>query len=910
MITDRTGVATRRLGYAKYNATACTGGQPIRGMWPFYSQSGLQYLVMASSNSMFYSPGDGSCTVIPGLSGAISATANVECVQTLGMLWCTDGIDPVFSTNITSTQPVTQAPTGYHIGTFRNRVLISGVPGTGANGSGSQIYLSGELNGYDYTIPAVQLTTSPAIVSINGVNDGAIVTCLMGEFQNAYLIGRGYDLWGLSGYDLTDFTLRKVSDQVGCLEPKSVQEVTNVKYWLSHRGIEGFTGTQINRVSYPIDANIIQVIAAAGNTNTASLSSQADWQSGNLTASGPGAPVSATISPGNVVPSSWGVVTIGLAGDWAMPDLDSTTFVTTYVDNFDDGSLAAPVTWTTSPGYGGFAIDSSNFWVTGSTGPSGTSSMSTPITNATGTWSFVAVSTSSTFPGTPVLKFMFISSSVNPLTADFYSIWVQPSASIATQRVRLGKNISGSTEFVNSTVDPNIQNTSPHTYRVSRSQNGWATVSVDGVVILSTQALTAITSNSYSLLISDDQLGGVTRGHFSAIKFPFFYENQVSGIYDTAFSTPTYSVYAVTMSSVNTSSVTFSVQSSTASNGGGFQALQAQTNGAAITAAARRYFRHHIYPSPPETATVSSVTVADLAAETTAYYITPCILVSSPTSYGNFLVNAVTDGGSFSFAISTGATCAAATNPKTTWNSQTPNSVISVTTTTTYLAGRILFSVTVGAQVPALNDMTFTWNQGGGRPPTASAQWDDRYLLFYTTSTTGSPANDHAFVYDQNQKWQLWDDVYAASAVLYQNTLYTGDSAATGFVYQQDVGQADNGNSFTMKFQTADFDGGDPNMNKQFSRAYIMLGAPNNGNGTASLSCNYSLDGSTSTFSLGSVTLNESPDTNGYFVAKLPFPVGPPTTGHWLNLTCSYLGTVGPVAVHRIRIVYSNTSWD
>ncbi len=312
----------------------------------------------------------------------------------------------------------------------------------------------------------------------------------------------------------------------------------------------------------------------------------------------------------------------------------------------------------------------------------------------------------------------------------------------------------------------------------------------------------------------------------------------------------------------------------------------------------------------PDWVTPSPFPTTSLVTATTGYYITPCILVSTPTSYGNFIVDAVTNGGSFTFWISTGATCANATNPNTTWTPQLPGSVISVSTATTYIAARVLFSITTATQAPALQDMTFSWTHGGGRPPTASAQWDDRYLLFYTTSTSAGAANDHAFVYDQNQKWQLWDDEFAASAALYQNTLYTGDSAATGFVYQQDIGQSDNGNAFTMTFQTADFDGGDPNMLKQFSRAYIIMGAPSGGNGAAALSCNYAIDGSSLTYSLGSITLSESPDSNGYFVAKMPFPVSQPVTGHWLNLTCSYSGTVGPIAVHRIRIIFTSSRWD
>lgn len=905
LLSDRTGVLTRRQGYAKYNGSACPNATAIRGMWPFAAQSGIQYLVMASSSSMYYSAGDGSCSVIPGLSGVLHANAAVECVQTLGYLWCTDGIDPVFATNVTSTQAVTQAPPGNHIGTFRNRVLVSGVPGTGANGSGSQVYLSGELNGLDYTIPAIQLTTSPAIISVNGINDGGLVTCLMGEFQNQYLIGRNNDLWGLSGYDLSDFTLRRVSEQVGCLEPKSVQEVTNVLYWLSKRGLEGFTGTQINRVSYPIDSNIISIIAAAGNLNTQSLSSQADWLTGNLVASGPGAPVSATISPGNVVPSSWSISVAFSSFSWVQSDVDFSTAPPSSFDNFSSGNLSKWVQ-NTNPGIGNWSavVVGVSSGMQPNVINGGRNEIDILNSISTGTWSFIYPATTTVYSplsmhfniicGGP----QFDNGGISPTCGKIMYLQFGDS----DFQILYSTNIAntGITHTVVSSIG-GLSNGVDHIIKISFSSTNFLTANFDGSIVISSQI------PSFFTLSSNTTSGfwGTSRQIIGSVFLPQFYENQVSTAYDTHFSTPLVSIAPVSISSSSSSPITFSVQVATSISGvwGGLSSNQNQ---------GKEFARYHIGYFPPQSLPVATAQsqYTSLIAETTAYYITPCILVSSPTSYGNLLVNAVTNGGSFSFWVSTGATCALATASTAPWVSQIPNSVITVTTATTYIAGRILFSMDVATEVPTLQDITFQWNQGGGRPPTASVQWDDRYLLFYTTNTASGAFNDHAFVYDQNQKWQLWDDEYVGSAAIYNNILYTGDSQATGFIYQQDVGQADNGNSFTMTFQTADFDGGDPSMNKQFSRAYIFLGAPNNGNSTASLSCNYSIDGATTTYSLGSVSLSEAPDSTGYFVAKIPFPVGPPTIGHWLNMTCGYTGNVGPIAVHRIRIVYSNIDWD
>jgi hypothetical protein len=905
MLSDRTGVPTRRNGYSAYNGTACPGSQPIRGMWPFFAQSGIQYLIMYSSNSLFYSPGDGTCNYITQMEGQLSGTATMECTQLNGYLWCTDGIDPVFGTNVISTQAAalngTAAPTGYHIGTFRNRLLISGIPGVGSNGSASEVYLSGELNPLDYNIPAIQLTTSPAIISINGINDGIIVNCLMGEFQNQFLIGRNYDLWGLSGYDLSNFTLRKISSQVGCLEPRSIQEVTNVLYWLSYRGIEGYSGTQINRVSYPIDSQILPIIASAGNTETYSLASESEWQLGNLIASGPGAALSATIDPGSVVPSSWSFIE---------PAYDTFTVVTStfhvstsaYV-----GSVILSIDTGTIPG--------ANTLPTGSPG--------------SGNWFFtsgsvVAVTPAACGAGSPSLYSLEISlpgscASQSNTTQESVGIFNANTSFFIVDQTKTGPFTDGCSTY-NEPIPYQYSNNSSNQWEAQFEASGQG---IGGGALSPIIPGNTLGDNIvYTVNYADS--GGQCLVQFNIWQQPYYYlsGSYKSEIFNTEFSTPTWSPFEASVSSgQSVSSVTFTSQVSS-TMAGPFDTAQNITLGSKIQSAQKQYIIYTasftVNYSSVSFANVPQVNATSLSAESTGYYITPCVEVSSPSSYGNFLVDAETDGGQFTFWTSTGATCSAATNPNTTWTPQIPNSVITASTSTTYIASRVLFYVDVATEVPTLNSITFTWNNGAKRPPTASARWDDRYLLFFTTNTASNAVNDHVFIYDQNQKWQLWDDEYAASATLFQNTLYTGDSNATGIVYQQDVGSTDgiNQNPFTMTFQTADFDGGDPNMNKQFSRAYFLLGAPSNSNGNAALNCNYAIDGSSLTFSLGSVSLSEAPYTNGYWVAKMAFPTpaglptDQPVTGHWLNLTCGYTGTVGPIVVHRIRVVWNPLSWD
>lgn len=870
IVIDNDWSILRRNGYAPYNATACTGGQPIRGLFSFFATDGSQYIIMHSSGSMFYSKGDGTCTPITGLNGGLSTTATMSCVQTLSYLWCTDGTDSVFRTNVTSTDVISSAPRGPYIGAFRNRVVISGVPGTLTD-----VYLSGELDGTDWSLPVVSYSTSPAILKINGVNDGLAVSCLMGEFQNSFLIGRQYDMWALSGYDLRDFSIHRVSEQVGCLDNKSSQEVNNVFYWLSRRGVEAYTGTQIQRASYNIDPTLAVIIAAAGNSQSQLFTTQADWQNGNLTASGPGAPVSSTISPGDIVPSSFSftdtfssgtfnnvalynsVLEISTGSPFQNSGFEYANFSNWTNSNFSNQSVGASLNCNRS--YAACSGDCNPAVSTnGIVGHVGTNMRGTVEVYASG-GAIIFSSTTASLRAQDCLNTPQI---------------VNTSTNAATQIYLKAYSTDYSSYSLQSSTFPNWSNGFSY---------GWTTSCTLG--------------GGNKCVILFDVAESTFGAAFSSGQF-------TSRIFNTGFSTPTVTVIPSSFSVLG-ATISFTVRSSTSPNNdlwGGF--FTAGTN------PQRQYVQYGATFTVSASTMVPGINSVFFVAESTAYYITPCVTAAGNTSWGNLTVNGVTNGGSFTFYMSTsGVSCAQAINPTTAnWSPVTANSIISVAVAS-YTAVRVLFSMDVATEVPTINDITVSWNAGASRPPVASAAYKNEYWLFYTTSQAVGAANDHALVFDENQKWQLHDDINAASADIYLNSLYLGDSQASGKVFQFDTGNDDNGNSFTMSFQTPDLDGGDNISLKNFKRMYLVMGAPSPTTLSGSMSCSYSINGSTTAYSLGTVNLTESPEQGGYFVAKMPFQINSPTLGQWISLSCRNTGTVGPLRVYSVRIVYTKNDW-
>src|SRR3990167_7770786 len=303
---------TRPKGYSQFNLTTCAGGQSIKGLWHFLTSDATDYIVIHSSNSMFYDDGSGECNAITGLTNVLVTTATVNCVQTLGRLWCTSKEYGGFSWNRTSTEAITGMPRAGQIGAMRNRVIVGDI-----QGEDSRVRGSGELDGTDWTVQIPGRSTTPFNLSFGGIADGKTVVALMGEYQNAYIIGKADSIWGISGYDRRDFSTFRISEEIGIKDSRIVREKNNDVYWVAGRGIEKMSGTRIERISDGIRNTIEEIINASEfQSNRILQTSQSDWEGGNLQASGPGAKMSATISPGDVVVSTWQAIdTVG--GDFA-----------------------------------------------------------------------------------------------------------------------------------------------------------------------------------------------------------------------------------------------------------------------------------------------------------------------------------------------------------------------------------------------------------------------------------------------------------------------------------------------------------------------------------------------------------------------------------------------------------------
>lgn len=855
---------SRRKGFAKYNTTALPDTDPVRGLWSFRANDGTEYLVALTSQSLLSSNGQGSFVQISGLNG-LSATQDMDCSQCLGKLWCVNGSDTMFSWDGSSTDTVSTAPTCQAIDCFRNRVVLGNCSGTL-----SQLRMSGELDGTDYTIPTTAVSTSPVSLSIGGINDGNKLVGIMGVYQDVLVMGKLDSTYGLYGFDRDDFAVREISREVGLVDNRSAREKQGSLYWLSKRGIEKMTGPSITRVSDPVRDLIDTIIVAGGNSRSVTDTTQADFQAGNIIGSGAGATMSATISPFNVVPGSWSIVDSSFDGTKSScavvnGALQISTGAPFFNSGFENGDFNrwTNVGWSTST----LGASVSNRSYTAATYPpdgQGAAANISAVVEIYNSGDNSIMWSSTTHAGN------FGGMTSNPVLVNV--------SSQSVEQIYV-KAYSGvySTHVLTSAAFPNWQNGFKY---------GW------------THSCYIPGSDRCTLIFDiEERSDGVA---FSSGIF-------TRDSYTTNFSTPTWGIFGATFTAaINGSTITFQTQSSR--NGSSWDSLVSASDTFKILSGQSQQIRYVATFKQSISTQVVVVSSVSLEASTTGYFVGQCRNPgTSISSWGLFQCNLAENDGNITFQVSTGATCNDSIQSTSPWTTQTNNSVVNIATTQ-YVAYRALFSIDSATQTPTLNDCTINWNEGTSRPSVSAEVYRERYYLAYTSGTSGTVANDHIAVLDSRDQWVLHDAPNCSALGIYNRKLYCGDSGSSGRVYSMDSGHDDDGSAFSSKIKTKDFDMGNTFQKKILKRMYFdMAGIPDQSY-SITLTPSYTIDASTDTFSLQDIDLNE--DYSRFIAPKVPASLDYNTTGRWFNFGLENSGTQGPWKVFGIRAVFSRLTED
>lgn len=256
--TDEYAMITKCAGTVKYNTTALPGELKAKRAYNYNTVDGTSYIIVSSSNSIFYSIGDGNFTAI---TSTRTRTAVDSFTTAKGRLYFDNGVDGLggYWDGATFTSVGVSISTGMVSGKYiiywHNRLFKAGVTGTPSVVYYSEVNNPEHIGVYNY-------------LNVN-INDGDQIKAMF-AFGDRLYIAKERSFWEIVETNAGVFQLRMISNTIGCLYDTTVQEVPRLGAvcFMSSRGIEAFNGAQFTLLSEPIDnyvRGLNQINAGSGS---------------------------------------------------------------------------------------------------------------------------------------------------------------------------------------------------------------------------------------------------------------------------------------------------------------------------------------------------------------------------------------------------------------------------------------------------------------------------------------------------------------------------------------------------------------------------------------------------------------------------------------------------------------------
>lgn len=862
MYTDIEPVGQERNGYVKRDTTVLGGTKPAYGSWEFLDTSGNDWYITYSSRT-FYKNTIGQTPTAFGLVATVDQIP--DCAKNIGIIMCVNGTDSAWAFDGASTGTIATAPLGTLIEPWRTRFAIGNIGGAkstvrfSADGSSSSWTLGGNAG-------------DPFQIQIGGANDGEYIRCLQGSYQDSLIVGRKYDLWGMDGFSQNDAQTRNISRQVGCIESRSMQEVDGELVFLSARGLEAMTDRSIQNISEPI-RNITDILVKNTiNQRTNTQTSQPDFVAGTIS---PDNSLSTSISPGNVVLSTM-----------ALTSQSDTTAA-----NFSAGTKTQVNTGVASP--------------------TGLSLSLQTVDSVKDSAGFTPFSADHSCTAPYYMSQQFLAASTYPLTAmelSLYKVGSPPTtfdfnvltdsagapgvviSSIAIGTAGMSSTFPGAT-FSFSMSTPYARLLGGTTYWMQLiPTSGAGGCDVSNYIGWGVNSASA---GKYNNGVGASLLTARVYYWYFKTKGSAYYSsgNLVSRSFDVGFTTNTWlwnwGIFSSSQS-IPSPATTLTYETQSSADNVAFDSLVAVTTGTAPTSIVRRYIRYKASFATSDTSispVISSVTMsAGPFVSTGGLFTSQIFSVGSLISaWGPVTIGESKSSGTITYQF--GSTNTASASAISNWTNIV-NGGIPTVSTNPYAAFRSTFVSTTAGSNLSLADFQTTWNEGGVIPAPVSTVYDRRYWISFTTTTGNTPVLDTIMVWQRSKSFVFFKGIYAGSFALWRDKLYFGNSNSTGYVYQFDTGNSDDGSDISSIITTKSYDLGQFLREKDLMRVYV--GYLGDSAYTGSFTLTYDLDRSGSSYALGSANLTEGV---GQVAAKFPFPLSNPLQGREVQYTLTKSGT-------------------
>lgn len=265
---DKRGVVQKRNGFTVYGTT---GTAAFNNSIAYTDASSNNWLIVIATDGIHASNSNGIFSVLIATVPAFQ-TSVVGAVNAFGKVYFVDSIQGLYSWDGTTTRYVAGSPKGSIITQFHNRLWVSGLPIPNQN----HLYSSEYLNGENWLVSAAS-ATQPVDLQV-GLNDNFnAITGLYAGYNDTLYVLKQLSVNALYGFDQSDFQIRILTQDAGCVDGQSIQPFYGNLVWLSGRGVELFDGVTCTLISKKIKDRVIAATSSSFNSKFNLQDLPTDW---------------------------------------------------------------------------------------------------------------------------------------------------------------------------------------------------------------------------------------------------------------------------------------------------------------------------------------------------------------------------------------------------------------------------------------------------------------------------------------------------------------------------------------------------------------------------------------------------------------------------------------------------------
>lgn len=808
-----------------YTLSFSTKSYSYTGAWTYTDASNTSWIIVRSSDQLTASNLTGSVVKI----ATVSVNDLVGEVNAFSNAYFVDPTQGVYYWNGTSATFVSGSPHGSLITQFHGRVWVSGA----AAPNGNQLYGSKYLDGTTWTTGSNP--TDPVQLTVGLQDNYDNLTAIYTYLDTLYLF-KHFSVYSLYGFDQSNFQISFLTQECGCIDQQSIQTYNHALIFVSLRGVESFDGYGCTRISDPVKNKVDAVSQNAFGTQSWVQASNADFLAGTSTPTGSLYYDSSLL--GVTLSSSTGSFQDDLAADFNAGTLSSTTvsadsvhISTNNSGNINENSFeSSGANWVPSGAIPFAVASSAGGFHCGTVSPR-TGSGLAMASWGSGTGPTSVALTAQLLLASDLSEIAHITTSIGSPVCSWTPVTVTAPASAIGKRFKF--RLIGVLNGVNESFY-----TSSSSFILGGNMSFYYTSDSNG---------SSYPSSGLNIAVDDILLGSstISSGTFTSRVF-----NTSATLTSVTFNT---------LTTQNNFVIPTVLQTSTGSSGPWSDVTSTQN----VAAAGSQYLRYlstfTVGPNDNALSSLNQVNISWSSRRSSGTYLTQSHQISGTYTFGNFSTQETDNGGTIAYAICTSSMSTMA--PKT-CASLSANSQITVATNT-YVQAIASFTITYATQTPVLQSETIQWFSGNRSPSMTSTVWDNRYWLSLSTNTAEN-FNDAVLVLNPTGAWSIFD-LKAGGLLQYKNSLYHADSTATGNVYLDNQGYADNGTAIGAFIKTKDYSQGDLTQDHYLEAIYPSM--DNLGNFNVGVS--YFVDRSTTSYTLGTVSQSEFSTQSS---VKLPIP--------------------------------------